>query len=190
MDFRSADSLRARNEKFAVECVRLKRENRTLKILVRKLLTEELKITSEEKIDVSTQTDKDVAVISPSNIENDHYQQNSNFNSSSVNKVSNQSFMRSPIRSDHSSKLPILAQRLEFLMLSPCNFGKLNIYESDIVSSTPEKSDRERKFGTPLSLSGTIRSQRTVRRVVSYKEPSGTSKLRKSYCPIKFTAEV
>lgn len=58
---REVEPLLVRNEKLAKECSRLKSENRSLKTLLRKLLTEDLKISKAdsgpEKREVAVQTD-------------------------------------------------------------------------------------------------------------------------------------
>jgi len=56
MELSVGESLLQRNEKLARECSRLKVENRSLKILVRRLLTEELRL-AENKQEKSVQTD-------------------------------------------------------------------------------------------------------------------------------------
>ena len=61
-----AESLLSRNDKLARECSRLKIENRSLKILVRRLLTEELKIGGKEFEDKAVQTERILSVIKAS----------------------------------------------------------------------------------------------------------------------------
>ena len=63
---KEAESLLSRNDKLARECSRLKIENRSLKILVRRLLTEELKIGGKEFEDKAVQTERILSVIKAS----------------------------------------------------------------------------------------------------------------------------